>query len=146
MALHLDVGRHSLPCHSSSCGRSCLNRRYGCRKKTAGTLRRPSLGAIFTPELRKTTIVTTIIFACAYGAAFGAIQQMPRIVPGLAEVRVLAPPQQQQTVSLVQAFQEFGGLTGRFLLAFLAIRIVSRQRLLRIFQVPGLTLIPFVFF
>jgi MFS family permease len=116
------------------------------QKKTAGTLRRPSLGAIFTPELRKTTIVTTIIFACAYGAAFGAIQQMPRIVPGLAEVRVLPPPQQQQTVSLVQAFQEFGGLTGRFLLAFLAIRIVSRQRLLRIFQVPGLILIPFVFF
>ena len=61
-----------------------------------------------------------MMFACAYGAAFGAIQQMPRIVPGLAEVRVLPPPQQQQTASQVQAFQEFGGLAGRFLLAFLA--------------------------
>ncbi len=116
------------------------------QKKAAGTLRRPSLGAIFTPELRKTTIVTTILFACAYGAAFGAIQQMPRIVPGIAEVRALPAPQQQQQVSAVQAFQEFGGLFGRFMLAFLAIRVVSRQRLLRTFQIPGLLIIPFVFF
>ena len=115
------------------------------QRKAAGTLQRPSLAAIFTPELRKTTIVTTIMFTCAYGAAFGGIQQMPRIVPGLAEVRELAPPQQQQQVSAVQAFQEFGGLLGRFVLAFLAIRIVSRQTLLRLFQIPGLILIPWVF-
>ena len=43
------------------------------------------------------------MFAFAYGAAFGAIQQMPRIVPGLPEVRTLTPPQQQQAASLVQA-------------------------------------------
>ena len=55
------------------------------QKKAAGTLRRPSIAALFTPELRRTTIVTTLMFAFAYGAAFGAIQQMPRIVPGLAE-------------------------------------------------------------
>ena len=29
------------------------------------------------------------MFACAYGAAFGAIQQIPQIVPGLPEVRQL---------------------------------------------------------
>jgi hypothetical protein len=69
-------------------------------------LRRPSVAALFTPELRRTTIVTTIMFAFAYGAAFGAIQQMPRIVPGLPEVSVLPGPQQQQTASLVQAFQD----------------------------------------
>jgi MFS family permease len=115
-------------------------------KKAAGTLRRPSLSALFTPELRRTTIVTTLMFAFAYGAAFGAIQQMPRIVPGLAEVRVLTPPQIQQTASLVQAYQEFGGLAGRFLLAFLAVHIVSRRALIRTFQVPGLILIPVVFF
>jgi MFS family permease len=114
-------------------------------KKATGTLRRPSLAAIFTPELRRATIVTTIMFACAYGAAFGAIQQMPRIVPGLPDVRTLPVPQQQQTASLVQAFQEVGGLVGRFALAFLALRIVSRQRLVRIFQVPGLLIVPFVF-
>ncbi len=114
-------------------------------KKRAGTLKRPSVAALFTPELRRTTIVTTIMFACAYGAAFGAIQQMPRIVPGLPEVQGLPGPQQQQTASLVQAFQEVGGLVGRFLLAYLAIRIVSRRRLLRLFQVPGLIAIPIVF-
>ena len=36
------------------------------------------------PTLRRTTIVTTIMLACAYGAAFGAIQQIQQIVPGLA--------------------------------------------------------------
>jgi MFS family permease len=94
------------------------------QKKAAGTLRRPSIASLFTPELRRTTIVTTLMFAFAYGAAFGAIQQMPRIVPGLEEVRVLAPQQIQQTASLVQAYQEFGGLAGRFLLAILALYIV----------------------
>jgi MFS family permease len=114
-------------------------------KKAAGTLRRPSIAALFTPQLRRTTIVTTILFACAYGAAFGAIQQMPRIVPGLPEVSTLKPPQQQQAVSLVQGFQEVGGLVGRFALAFLALRIVARRRLLHIFQLPGLFLLPLVF-
>jgi MFS family permease len=115
------------------------------QKKAAGTLRRPSVAALFTPELRRTTIVTTFMFAFAYGAAFGAIQHMPRIVPGLPEVRPLPPLQQQQTASFVQAFQEVGGLVGRFVLAFLAIRIVSRRRLIRLFQVPGLLVVPLVF-
>lgn len=115
------------------------------QKKEAGTLKRPSLAAIFTPELRKTTIVTTIMFACVYGAAFGAIQQMPRIVPGLPEVVTLAPQQQQQAASGVQAFQEIGGLIGRFALAFLAIRIVSRRKLLHLFMIPALIVFPFVF-
>jgi predicted MFS family arabinose efflux permease len=114
-------------------------------KKAAGTLRRPSIAALFTPELRRTTILTTLMFAFAYGAAFGAIQQMPRIVPGLPEVRTLPVPQQQLTATGVQAYQEFGGLVGRFVLAFLAIRIVSRQRLLRVLQVPGLIVVPLVF-
>ena len=57
------------------------------QKKDAGTLKRPSIAALFSPELRRTTIVTTIMFAMAYGAAFGAIQQIPQIVPGLPEVR-----------------------------------------------------------
>lgn len=115
-------------------------------KKAAGTLKRPSLAALFTPELRRTTIVTTIMFACAYGAAFGAIQQMPRIVPGLPEVRTLAPPQQQQTAAGVQAYQEVGGLVGRFALAFVALHIVSRRKVIRLFQIPGLVVVPLVFF
>jgi MFS family permease len=114
-------------------------------KKLAGTLKRPSLGAIFQGELRRTTIVTTIMFACSYGAAFGAIQQMPGVVPGLAEVATLARPAQEKVVSSVQAFQEVGGLAGRVLLALLAAYVVSRRKLLRLFQVPGLVVVPVVF-
>ena len=114
------------------------------QKKQAGTLRRPSFAELFRPAFRRTTIVTTIMMACAYGAAFGAIQQVPRIVPGLEEVRTLARPAIEQAVSGVQSFQEFGGLAGRVLLAFLAVHIVSRRGLLRVFQVPGLILMPVV--
>jgi MFS family permease len=115
------------------------------QKRAAGTLRRPSLAAIFSPELRRTTIVTAIMFGMAYGAAFGAIQQMPRIVPGLAEVASLARPIQQQVAASVQWWQEIGGLAGRFALALLVLAIVSRRTLLRIFQLPGLLVVPLVF-
>jgi hypothetical protein len=114
-------------------------------KKRTGTLKRPSFAELFDPKFRTTTIVTTVMMAAAYAAAFGAIQQTPRIVPGLPEVRALPRPAQEQTVSAVQSFQEFGGLAGRILIAYLAVRIASRRRLLRIFQVPGLVLVPIVF-
>ena len=114
-------------------------------KKRAGTLKRPSFGELFQPQYRRTTIVTTVMMAAAYAAAFGAIQQTPRMVPGLPEVRTLPRPAQEQSVSVVQSFQEVGGFTGRILLAYLAVRIVSRRSLLRLFQVPGLVLAPFVF-
>lgn len=115
-------------------------------KKTRGTLKRPSFAELFRPEYRKTTLVTALMFACSYGAAFGAIQHIPRIVPGLPQVVHLARAAQEQAVSKVQFLQEMGGLLGRLLLAFLAVRIVSRRRLLRVFQVPGLFLVPLVFF
>jgi len=114
-------------------------------KKKSGTLKRPSFGELFQPRFRRTTIVTTVMMACAYAAAFGAIQQVPRIVPGLAEVRTLPRPAQEQTVSAVQSFQELGGLAGRIALAYLAVRILSRRRLLHLFQIPGLILLPLVF-
>jgi MFS family permease len=115
-------------------------------KKAAGTLKRPSIAELFAPQFRQTTIVTTIMFACSFGAAFGAIQQMPQqIVPGLEDVRTLAPAARQQAVSAVQLFQELGGLSGRMLLALLAVRMISSRSLLWVFQVPGLILVPLVF-
>jgi hypothetical protein len=114
-------------------------------KKAAGTLRRPSVAELFRPDLRRTTIVTTLMFACSYGAAFGAIQHLPRIVPGLPEVANLARPVQQQVVSSVQGWQEMGGLAGRIALAVLAVWIVGRRKLLRTFQIPGLIVVPLVF-
>jgi MFS family permease len=115
------------------------------RKRAEGTLKRPSFGAIFAPEYRRATLVTTLMFACSYGVAFGAIQQLPQIVPGLAEVKPLPRPQQQQIVGAVQMTQELGGLVGRFALAALAVVIVSRRGLLRAFQLPGLVIVPLVF-
>jgi MFS family permease len=57
------------------------------KKRNEGKLRRPSIAELFQPELRRTTIVTTIMFTCSFAAAFGAIQQMPLIVPGLPDVK-----------------------------------------------------------
>lgn len=142
------------------------------QKRAQGTLQRPSIGQLFLPAFRQTTIVTAILFACAYGAAFGAIQMTPQIVPGLvpglpelAKLRKQVEAgdaagqdtkalkqriaqlgkTQQQVVSDVQFYQEAGGLVGRCLLAWLALRIVTRKGLLRIFQIPGLIIIPLVF-
>ena len=123
------------------------------QKKDAGTLKRPSFAALFAPEYRRTTIVTTIMFAMAYGAAFGAIQQIPQIVPGIPEVREMVqgmPPAEarlvtQRVASDVTKVQEVGGLVGRTLLAVLAVYIVSRRKLIRMFQIPGLVILPIVF-
>lgn len=123
------------------------------QKKAAGTLRRPSIAALFAPDLRRTTIVTTIMFACAYGAAFGAIQQVQQIVPGVPEVRQMTqgmpPPRAalttQEVAANVTKMQEIGGLAGRVALAYLAVIIVGRRKLVRLFQLPGLLVMPFTF-
>lgn len=143
------------------------------RKLEEGTLKRPSLLDIFSPQLRLTTIVTMIMFACSYGAAFGAIQQMPQIVPGLTEdvnemkekikkgqekkaaedpkykvapAPVLTKLATQKIASDYTKVQEIGGLIGRFLLAALATIIISRRMLLRVFQIPGLIFMPLIFY
>src|SRR6185295_6843157 len=129
-------------------------------RRAKGDLRRPSIAELFQPTFRRTTIVTAILFACAYGAAFGAIQMTPQIVPGLVpglpelaklrkqlEVAQTKGEDTKETkkrigelgkrqgliISNVQTYQEIGGLAGRLMLAFLALRILSRKTLLRIF-------------
>jgi MFS family permease len=123
-------------------------------KKSAGTLKRPSIGQLFSPELRRTTVVTTLMFACSYGAAFGAIQQVQRMIPGLPQVKErvaeMSVPEQKKTEQSIAAnvtkVQEVGGLVGRVLLAVLVVRIASRRKLLRVFLVPGMVIMPLVFF
>ncbi len=120
------------------------------QKRAAGTLKRPSLKELFVPQYRKTTLITAAMFACSLGIAFGAIQQIPQIVPSLVQVDAALPPPERAklisgAVANTQLFQEIGGLVGRFLLAFLAIRILSRRNLLRVFLIPGLILVPLVF-
>lgn len=143
-------------------------------KKNAGTLRRPSIKELFSPALCRTTLVTTVLFACCYGIAFGAIQHLPQMVPGLADVKTAVataqesvkqkaaqaqpgtPPAakdlvmaksgtEQRAAASVQTYQEVGGLVGRVLLAIAAVLIVSRRALLRIFLIPSLLFIPALF-
>ena len=115
-------------------------------KREAGTLRRPSIAEVFRPRFRRTTIVTTVMVACGYAASFGANLQLPRVVPGLPEVQAMSRVAQEQTVGTVQWLQELGGLAGRVALAALAVHIVSRRRLIRLFLVPGVVIMPLVFF
>ena len=53
---------------------------------------------------------------------------------------------EQKTAADYTKVQEIGGLVGRFLLAALAVRIISRRKLLRVFQVPALIVVPAVFY
>jgi MFS family permease len=116
------------------------------KKRVDGTLKRPSLAELFDPAHRRTALLTCLMMACAYAASFGMLQHFARIIPGTPGVRILAHAAQQQKVGGLQGAQEMGGLVGRFLMAFLAVRLLSRRHLLHIFQVPGLVLIPLVLF
>jgi MFS family permease len=115
-------------------------------KRSRGGLKRPALSELFQPALRRTTIVTTLLFACSFALAFGALQQTVRMIPGLAEVQKLAPRQIEQAVSGVQLFQELGGLTGRILFALLVVRIVSQRCRLRLLFAPALFVYSWLYF
>lgn len=129
------------------------------QRKAAGTLKRPSVIELFSPELKRTTIVTTLMFACSYGVAFGGIQQvqymieaMPTYQAQAEKISADAPKAAQAKAALSRQMtgrygtaQEIGGLLGRFLLASLAVYIVSRRNLLRMFLVPCLLIAPLVF-
>jgi MFS family permease len=160
-------------------------------RRAAGSLKRPSFGALFSPELRRVTLVTAALSACAYGIAFGALQvTVARVTPGLPELRAeskaLAPlrkeaeglnlelnklaatdparkeligkikenfvkskPLNEKIKSMgdkVQLHQELGGLVGRIILAGLLIWGISRVKLLKIFQIPALVLLPLTYF
>lgn len=114
-------------------------------KRAAGTLKRPSLAEIFTPRFRVTSIVTALMLACAYGVTFGALQQAPQIAAGIPEVLKMDASLRGQAVSSIQGTQEIGGLAGRIAMAGLALVIVSRRKLLRLFLIPGVILMPLIY-
>jgi len=160
-------------------------------KRAAGTMKRPSFAALFAPELRRITLVTAVLSACAYGIAFGALQvTVARVTPGLPELKeqakALAPLRKEgealnvklnalaqddpgrralmvqikanfgkqkplndevkKMADTVQFRQEMGGLTGRIILAVLLIVGISRVKLLKLFQVPALAVLPLTYF
>jgi MFS family permease len=70
-------------------------------KKLAGTLRRPSFGELFAPDLIRTTLVTATLSACAYAAAFGALQMTPiQIAPGLPDINEKRAALEQEKTKL----------------------------------------------
>lgn len=110
-----------------------------------GERMRPSFRELFKPQLRRVTIVSTALVASIYGLGYATVSQMPRIVPGLLGVRDLSRLGQEQTISFIHFMQNFGGLVGRFAVAFLAITWLTRRQVLRTFQVPALIVVPVVF-
>jgi len=144
-------------------------------KRAAGTLKRPSIRALFAPDLRRTTIAATIGFACTLGVAFGAIQQMPQMVPGLDEVKAASAAASDKAGAAARGkgeadeaklaavargaaarvgqtaaaeytkMQELGGLVGRCLMAAVLAGALAWGWKLRLLQLPGLLLTPLVF-
>lgn len=153
------------------------------RKKADGVLKRPSIRELFAPELVRTTVLTTLVFAASYGIAFGAIQQLPQILGAQAlntpneaghasiistakaavgkavqEAKTTGKPEvpagkkrqiggnaSDEAVAKITFWQEIGGMVGRIALALLAVTIVSRRALLRVFQIPALVIVPALF-
>jgi MFS family permease len=156
-------------------------------KRRTGRLARPSVAALFSPRLWRTTCLVTAMFTLSFAASFGALLQAPQIVPGLpetkaavaeaqgrllseetqgalraqwtaagsseseigqrllAEKRRIASPVEQGVAARVTTFQEMGGLGGRCAMALLAVWIVSRRRLLRVFLIPATLILPVTF-
>ena len=125
------------------------------KKKDAGQLKRPSLAALFAPQFKRTTIIITLLFALAYGGAFGALQHMRLILPKAPEVAtdsITAKTEAEKAaqaknldkkktaiagkkafkaaegvhVAHVTKVQEVGGLFGRALMAMVMVIVVAR--------------------
>ncbi len=101
-------------------------------RKKAGTLKRPSFGALFSPEFRRVTVITAGLSACAYGIAFGALQLTPgRIAPGLPDLK-------EERASLKPLADEAKKLNGDFDLLIKGGTDSAAPYAERVAKVPGL--------
>ena len=114
-------------------------------KRAAGTLRRPRISELFAPRLRRVTLASTALVACCYALAYGMLQHIPRLVPGLPAVNALPRQGQEQWVSWVHLHVDIGALIGRLLLAGLVVWLLNRRPLLRWLLGCGLVVFPLVF-
>jgi MFS family permease len=81
----------------------------------------------------------------AQDEAVAAAKKAGRPVPPPGRLKAIAGNATDEAVATVTIWQEIGGLVGRVLLAFAALRIVGRRLLLRIFQWPALLIVPALF-
>jgi len=77
--------------------------------------------------------------------AVAAAEQAGKPALSPARLKGIAGNATDEAVAQVTIFQEVGGLVGRVMLAFAAVRILSRRLLLRIFQIPSLLVVPALF-
>ncbi len=68
----------------------------------------------------------------------------PALPPG--KLKQIGGNATDEAVARVTIWQEIGGLVGRVIFALLAVYIVSRRALLRIFQIPALIFVPLFFY
>jgi len=81
--------------------------------------------------------------AVAKAAADAQAAGGPALTP--VQRRQIGANASDAAVAKVSLAQEIGGLVGRFALAVLAVRILSRRTLLRVFQLPALFFVPLLF-
>jgi MFS family permease len=115
------------------------------QKHLAGSLRRPSFRELFTPRRRRVTLIGMLTLACCYALAYGMLQHIPRIAPGLPGIAELTRQQQEQWVSLVHLHQDFGAFSGRILFALLVTWLVVRGPILRWALGAVALIVPLVF-
>jgi hypothetical protein len=110
-----------------------------------GALERPRLSAILRPDLRRGSVAAILVTACVYAGAYGVLQHAPRLVSGLPDVRGLSQRSQEQMVGIVHLFSSLGETAGRLLFALAVVMISRQRRLLRLFAIPALIVVPLVF-
>jgi len=81
----------------------------------------------------------------AEAEAIAAAEKGGKPAPPPGRLKAIAGNATDEAVATVTIYQEIGGLVGRVLLAFAALRIVGRRLLLRLFQWPALVVVPAVF-
>lgn len=81
----------------------------------------------------------------AQDAAVAEAQAAGEPAPDARRLRQIGGNATDEAVAKVTICQEIGGLVGRVALAILAVRILSRRTLLRVFQIPALLYVPFLF-
>ena len=81
----------------------------------------------------------------AQDEAVAAAEQAGKPAPPPGRLKAIAGNATDEAVATVTIWQEVGGLVGRVLLAFAAVRIASRRSLLRLFQWPALVIVPVLF-
>jgi MFS family permease len=115
-------------------------------KRASIRFERPHLSELFQPALLRTTLVATLLVACSYALALGAIQHTVRMVSAIPDMRSVPPRQVEQIASGVQMYQELGGGAGRILFAVWVIHVISQRRRALLFFVPSLVVFPFLYF